>query len=108
MAVRKLDLSARHPYIAVIEQANASLGSALRAAETASQADCVGIYLEPEPYQRRNLGGGILEMLRQLARPSDLRENARTRQATVGRAEDRTQGSALVRAQLVSRSDTLR
>ncbi len=40
-AVRKLDLNVRRPYIAVIEEADVSLGAALRAAETASQADCV-------------------------------------------------------------------
>jgi hypothetical protein len=75
-AVRKLDLLVRQPYIDVIAQANASLGLALRAAETASRADCVGVYLEPEPYQRRNLSGGILDTLRQLARRSPC---ARTR-----------------------------
>jgi hypothetical protein len=52
-AVRKLSLNIRRSYISVIEQADGSLGSALRAAETASGADCVGVYLEPEPYQRR-------------------------------------------------------
>jgi len=107
-AVRKLDLSVRQPYIAVIEQANASLGSALRAAETASQADCVGIYLEPEPYQRRNLDGGILEMLRQLARRSDLRENARTLKATVVDEEDRTEEIDLLRDELISVKKILR
>ena len=43
-AVRKLDLSVRRPYIDVIEGANASLGAALRAAETASRADCFASY----------------------------------------------------------------
>lgn len=77
-AVRKLDLLIRRPYIAIIEDANASLGAALRAAETASQADCVGLYLEPEAYKRRNLDDGILNLLRGLVQRSDLRENART------------------------------
>jgi len=107
-AVRKLDLSVRQPYIAVIEQANASLGSALRAAETASQADCVGVYLEPEPYQRRNLDGGILDMLRQLVRRSDLRENARTLRATVVDQEDRTEEIDLLRDELISVKTILR
>lgn len=107
-AVRKLDLSVRRPYIAVIEQANGSLGSALRAAETASRADCVGVYLEPEPYQRRNLDGGILDMLRQLVRRSDLRENARTLRATVVDQEDRTEEIDLLRDELISVKTILR
>jgi hypothetical protein len=101
-AVRKLDLNVRQPYITVIAQANASLGSALRAAETASHADCVGVYLEPEPYQRRNLDRGILDMLRQLVRRSDLRENARTLRATVVDQEDRTEEIDLLRDELIS------
>jgi hypothetical protein len=107
-AVRKLDLSVRRPYIDVIAQANASLGAALRAAETASQADCVGVYLEPEPYQRRNLDGGILDMLRQLARRSDLRENARTLRATVVDQEDRAEEIDLLRDELISEKKILR
>ncbi len=107
-AVRKLDLLVRQPYIDVIAQANASLGSALRAAETASRADCVGVYLEPEPYQRRNLSGGILDTLRQLARRSDLRENARTLRATVVDQEDRTEEIDLLRDELISVKKILR
>jgi hypothetical protein len=107
-AVRKLDLNIRQPYITVITQANASLGSALRAAETASRADCVGVYLEPEPYQRRNLDGGILDMLRQLVRRSDLRENARTLRVTVVDQEDRTEEIDLLRDELISVKKILR
>jgi hypothetical protein len=107
-AVRKLDLSIRRPYITVIEEANASLGAALRAAETASQADCVGVYLEPEPYQRRNLDDGILDMLRRLARRSDLRENTRTLKATVVDQENRTEEIDLLRDELISQKKVLR
>lgn len=108
-AVRKLSHNVRRPYIDVIEQANASLGSALRAAETASRADCVGVYLEPEPYQRRNLDGGILGMLRSLAPRSDLRENARTLKATVIDAEtDRAEEIDLLRDELISQKKILR
>lgn len=108
-AVRKLDLNVRRPYIEVVEQANASLGSALRAAEVASQADCVGVYLEPEPYQRRNLDSGILRLLQRLAPRADLRENARTLKATVidqetGRAEE----IDLLRDELISQKKILR
>jgi hypothetical protein len=107
-AVRKLDLSIRRPYITVIEEANASLGAALRAAETASQADCVGVYLEPEPYQRRNLDAGILDMLRRLVQRSDLRENARTLKATVVDQGDRTEEIDLLRDELISQKKVLR
>jgi hypothetical protein len=107
-AVRKLDLNVRRPYIAIVEEANASLGAALRAAETASQADCVGLYLEPEPYQRRNLDGGILDMLRLLVGRSDLRENARTLKATVVDQENRTEEIDLLRDELISQKKVLR
>jgi hypothetical protein len=107
-AIRKLDLSVRRPYIAVIEEANANLGSALRAAETASQADCVGVYLEPEPYQRRNLDGGIMDMLRQLVRRADLRENARKIRATVVDDEGRTEEIDLLKDELISEKKILR
>jgi hypothetical protein len=107
-AVRKLDLSIRRPYIAVIEDAHASLGAALRAAETASQADCVGVYFEPEPYQRRNLDGGILDMLRGLVRRPDLRENARTLKATVVDQDDRVEEIDLLRDELISQKKVLR
>jgi hypothetical protein len=107
-AVRKLDLSIRQPYIAVVAQANASLGSALRAAETASHADCIGVYLEPEPYQRRNLDDGILDMLRRLVRRSDLRENVRTLKATVVDQEERTEEIDLLRDELISMKTILR
>lgn len=108
-AVRKLDLNVRRPYIAVIEEAHASLGSALRAAEAASHADCVGIYLEPEPYQRRNLDDGILRLLRRLAPRTDLRENARTLKATViDEQTDRAEEVDLLRDELISRKKILR
>lgn len=107
-AIRKLDLSVRRSYIAVIEEANANLGSALRAAETASQADCVGVYLEPEPYQRRNLDGGIMEMLRQLVRRRDVRENARKIRATVVDDEGQTEEIDLLKDELISEKKILR
>jgi hypothetical protein len=107
-AVRKLDLNVRRPYIEVVEQANASLGAALRAAATASNADCVGLYLEPEPYQRRNLDGGILGLLRQLAPRADLRENARTLKATVIDQADRAEEIDLLRDELISQKKILR
>jgi hypothetical protein len=107
-AVRKLDLNIRRPYIAIIEEANANLGAALRAAETASQADCVGVYLEPEPYQRRNLDDGIMNMLRRLVQRTDLRENARTLKATVVDQENRTEEIDLLRDELISQKKVLR
>jgi hypothetical protein len=108
-AVRKLDLNVRRPHIDVIEQANASLGAALRAAETASNADCVGLYLEPEPYQRRNLDDGILSLLRRLAIRADLRENARTLKATViDQQTDRAEEIDLLRDELISQKKILR
>jgi hypothetical protein len=107
-AVRKLDLNVRRPYIEIIEQADASLGAALRAAETASQADCVGIYLEPEPYQRRNLDNGMLRLLRRLAPRADLRENARTLKATViDQQTDRAEEIDLLRDELISQKKIL-
>lgn len=108
-AVRKLSLNVRRPYIDIIEQAEASLGSALRAAETASHADCVGVYLEPEPYQRRNLDDGIMGMLRRLAPRSDLRENARILKATViDQQTDRAEEIDLLRDELISQKKILR
>jgi hypothetical protein len=107
-AVRKLDLNVRRPYIEIIEQADASLGAALRAAETASHADCVGIYLEPEPYQRRNLDDGILRLLRRLAPRADLRENARTLKATViDQQTDRAEEVDLLRDELIAQKKIL-
>lgn len=82
-AVRKMTLHVRRSYIDVIRSADTSLGAALRAAENASNADCVGIYLEPEPYQRRNLADTILNFIRAMAGRSDLRDNTRTFKATV-------------------------
>jgi hypothetical protein len=108
-AVRKLTLSVRRPYIDVIEEANASLGSALRAAETASEADCVGVFLEPEPYQQRNLDSGMLRMLRLLAPRSDLRENARILKATViDQQTNKAEEIDLLRDELISQKKILR
>ena len=107
-AVRKLDLNVRRPYIGVIQSANSSLGAALRAAEAASQADCVGVYLEPEPYQRRNLDDGILQMLRRLVRRPDLRENTRTLRATVVDQENRAEEIDLLKDELISQKKVLR
>lgn len=108
-AVRKLTLNVRHPYIEVVANANARLGSALRAAETASNADCVGIYLEPEPYQRRNLADGMLSFLRSMAPRVDLRENVRTFRATViDRKTDRADEIDLLRDELISQKKILR
>lgn len=108
-AVRKLNLNVRRPYIEIIEQADVSLGAALRAAETASHADCVGVYLEPEPYQRRNLDDGILRLLRRLARRSDLRENARVLKATViDQQTDQAEEIDLLRDELISQKKILR
>jgi hypothetical protein len=108
-AVRKLNLKVRRSYIDVIAQADVGLGSALRAAETASHADCVGVYLEPEPYQRRDLDGGMLGFLRWLAPRADLRENARTVKATV--IDDQTNRAEeidLLRDELISQKKILR
>ncbi len=107
-AVRKLDLLIRRPYIAIIEDANANLGAALRAAETASQADCVGLDLEPEAYKRRNLDDGIMNMLRGLVQRSDLRENTRTLKATVVDQDDRVEEIDLLRDELISQKKVLR
>jgi hypothetical protein len=107
-SVRKLSLNVRGSYINVISQADASLGAALRAAERASHADCVGVYLEPEPYQRRDLDDGILQLLRRLARRQDLRENARTCKATVVDQENRTEEVDLLRDELISQKKILR
>jgi hypothetical protein len=68
----------------------------------------VGVYLEPEPYQRRNLDGGILDMLRRLVRRSDLRENARTLKATVVDQENHTEEIDLLRDELISQKKVLR
>jgi hypothetical protein len=107
-SVRKLTLSVRRSYIDVIGQADASLGAALRAAENASHADCVGVYLEPEPYQRRDLDDGMLYLLRRLARRPDLRENARTCKATTVDEGNRTEEVDLLRDELISQKKILR
>lgn len=108
-AVRKLTLSVRRPYIDVVEQADISLGAALRAAEAASHADCVGVYLEPEPYQRRDLDDGIMRMLRRLAPRRDLRENARALKATViDQDTNRAEEIDLLRDELISEKKILR
>lgn len=108
-AVRKLTLNVRRSYIETVENADRSLGSALRAAETASNADYVGIYLEPEPYQRRNLSDGVLGFLRSMASRSDLHENVRTFRATVIDQEtDRADEIDLLRDELISQKKILR
>lgn len=82
-AVRKISFSVRRSYVSTVEEADASLGAAMRAAEEGSNADCVGVYLEPEPYQRRNLNEQMLDFIRRMAGRPDLRDNAREFKVTV-------------------------
>jgi hypothetical protein len=70
---------------------------------------CVGVYLEPELYQRRNFDGGMLGLIQRLAPRSDLRENVRTFKAAVSDQEtDRAEEIDLLRDELISRKKILR
>ncbi|WP_344247578.1 hypothetical protein [Actinocorallia libanotica] len=81
-AIRKLKLYVRSSYIEVIEQANHSLGAAFRAASTASRAECVGLILGPNPYERKNLASEIGDSMRRLLGRHDFTENIRFGQIT--------------------------
>lgn len=74
-AIRRLTLRVRRSAIDEVREADQSLGNALDLAEQASGAACVGLILEPEPYQRSNLREGALEMTRRLLRLPGARTN---------------------------------
>ncbi|MBO3752141.1 hypothetical protein J5X84_39275 [Streptosporangiaceae bacterium NEAU-GS5] len=108
-ALRTVDLSVRRSYADVIEEADSSLGGAIRAAGRASSADYVGLYLEPEPYQRHNLDEAVLHFIRWIARRPDLRENARRlRVRAVDRDVNRLDELDLLRDQLISHKKILK
>lgn len=77
MALRRLTLRVRRSYIAQIAEADKSLGDALAAAERVSDAECIGIILEPEPYQRVNLHERLLSAVRNLVSLPEMRSNVR-------------------------------
>lgn len=85
-ALRRFTLRVRRSAIEQVAQADESLGQALRAAEQASDAECVGVIFEPEPYGRANLRESLLDATRQLVRLPSLRENFR--QFEVAAVED--------------------
>lgn len=102
-AVRALTLRVRRSYIGIVAEANRSLGDAFNAAERASNAECVGIYLEPEPYQRHDLSDSVFGFIKQMVRRSDLHENIREfKVKVVDRETDRATDLDLLRDQLIS------
>jgi hypothetical protein len=89
-AIRRMTLRIRRSAIDQVEEANASLGDALRTAEQASGAECVGIILEPDPHQKTVLRNTVLETARRLMRLPGARTNFR--QFQVDAVEDGVPG----------------
>ena len=76
-ALRRFTLRVRRSEIAQIETADRGTGRALRAAAEASDAQSVGIILEPEPHQRTNLRDGMLDVARRILALPGSRTNFR-------------------------------
>lgn len=71
------DLTVREPWIDTVEQLDATLGRAMRAAQQAGGARVVRLQLRPEPYKRnQRLSRGLLRSARRLAGRNDLREQS--------------------------------
>jgi hypothetical protein len=72
-AVRTFDLRVRRSELGALEQADASLGEALRAQASLSEADEVELILRPRAFSRgENLGQGFFGRVRNLARRDDI------------------------------------
>lgn len=75
--LRLFKLKIRPSYISTVEEADASLGTALRAQMTAGQADVLGLYLQAEPRNlRARLAGTLQEAAIALAGRPTIREEA--------------------------------
>jgi len=72
--VRMLRIKIRRSYLPAIEQADASLGRALREAMDAGEAQQAELTLTPSAYSRDSIGGRLLQTVRRLARRRDLRD----------------------------------
>ncbi|WP_157519164.1 hypothetical protein [Herbidospora mongoliensis] len=108
-SVRKLTIRVRRSYVAAIRDANESLGKALDAAASGSDAAVVGLLLQPEPYKRMDLNSELIRFLRRMIRRDDLREQTQELKATIvddetGRADEIN----LLEDQLISRRKFLR
>ncbi|MFJ2028606.1 hypothetical protein [Streptosporangium sp. NPDC087985] len=108
-SVRKLTLRVRRSYTSTITEANESLGRALNAAATGSDAAVVGLILQPEPYKKLDLKSDLIHFLRRIMRKEDLREQARELKATIVDAKTgRTDEINLLEDQLISKKTILR
>lgn len=76
--IRVLDLKVRSSYVDEVEQLAGGLGAALRTARDFGSAQVVGLYLQPERYERGFLNDRIIAPVRRLARAPGVRENALT------------------------------
>lgn len=74
--LRLFDLQVRSSYAKVLAKGKTSLGKALKAAASASDAEVVGVMLRPEPRRRSKLSDTVLGFARDIARRDDLRDNA--------------------------------
>lgn len=102
-AVRTMILRVRRSYVDVIAEADLSLGHALRAGAQAGNADCVGLYLEPEAYQRHDLSVGVLSFLKRMVTRRDLHEHTREfRAKVVDHETDKVDPLDLLNDQLIS------
>lgn len=78
-SLRILDLKMRASFATQLQEMDESLGESLRLAAETGGATYVGLYLQPEPYSRReHLKQSVLDIARRLARRPDIRENIRT------------------------------
>jgi hypothetical protein len=108
-SVRKLTMRVRRSYVSAVRQADESLGQALDAAAAGSDAEVVGLILQPEPYKRVELKSGLITFLRRIIRREDLRDQTHELKVTVvdgetGRADEIN----LLEDQLISRRKFLR
>jgi hypothetical protein len=78
-SLRILDLKVRASFATELEEMDESLSESLRLAAETGGAKFVGLYLQPEPYSRReHLKQSLLDTARAIARRPDIRENVRT------------------------------
>ncbi|GAB2816670.1 hypothetical protein GCM10022221_13430 [Actinocorallia aurea] len=108
-AIRKLNLSVRESFIDTLAAADQSLGEAFRAAARFSQADYIGLILEPTPYQRSSLAKPITSVLRTLVGLPDWRDNARRARATITNTDGTHADEVdLLKDELISQKKILR
>lgn len=74
--VRLLDLRIKTSFIEAMREADESLAAAFRAAEQVGEPRQVAIQLQPEPYGRHGIGSRVMDIVKRLARHSDVQSEA--------------------------------